>query len=71
MIRKARLAGYDFSIEKNPEGIHVSVKPTEGHAEAQAEVFKMFDQFRKTARQNGVGPAEIFAYWVKQQLGMK
>ncbi|HBQ95343.1 MAG: hypothetical protein M1294_10935 [Firmicutes bacterium] len=71
MTRKARFAGYDFSIEKNREGIHVSVRPTEGHAEAQAEVFQMFDQFRKTARQNGVGTGEILTYWVKKQLGMK
>jgi hypothetical protein len=71
MARKARLAGYDFSIEKNSEGIHVSVKATEGHAEAQQEVFQMFDQFRKTARQNGVGTGEILTYWVKKQLGMK
>lgn len=71
MMRKTRLAGYDFSIEKNPEGIHISVKPTQGHAEAQAEVFQMFDQFRKSARQNGVGATEIMSYWFKKQLGMK
>lgn len=71
MARKARLGGYDISIEKNPEGIHLAVKPTPGHVQAQEEVFQMFDQFRRTARQAGVGSAEIFAYWVKKQLRIK
>ncbi len=71
MARKARLAGYDFSFEKNADGIHVAVKPTPGHAQEQDEVFQMFDEFRKAARQSGVGSVEIMAHWVKKQIGMK
>jgi hypothetical protein len=71
MARKTRFGGYDFSIEKNKEGIHVAIKHTPGHEHEQEEVFQMFDQFRKAARQSGVGTVEIMTHWVKNQLGLK
>ena len=68
MDRRTRLAGIDFALKRDEEGIHLSIKTDPERRQAQKEIFDMLDQVRIAARRAGVSDAELMAYWARSGL---
>lgn len=68
MERKARLAGFEFAVDKTDRGYQLRVETTPEHDVAREQVFALFDQFRAESRRVGVTIPEIMAHWVRHQV---
>ena len=68
MERKARLAGFEFGLDKTDRGYYFRIESTPEHDAAREQVFQLFDQFRTEARKAGVTSPELFAHWMKKQV---
>ncbi len=68
MERKARLAGFEFAVDKTDRGYHLRIETTPEHEAQREQVFALFDQFRAEARRAGITSPELMAHWVRNQV---
>lgn len=68
MERKARLAGFEFALDRTDRGYQLRVESTPEHDAAREQVFALFDELRTEARRTGVSSPEILAHWVGHRV---
>lgn len=65
MERRSRFAGWEFHIQRGPDGLSIRIQSNPEYRQAKQEVFQLLDQVQEQAKAVGVSAVELMGHWMR------